>query len=117
MNSLQTFNLRETAHIRRLSQQLLNQRTEIEQFFLEALGQVKKEIRANRYTLTAPYNTSIVIIIFLRLQYRRNAEKMYHHQLIEAIQGKRHFPPVRTFHPSLTSTNSIYHDMILAEQW
>ncbi|XP_003389088.1 PREDICTED: basal body-orientation factor 1-like [Amphimedon queenslandica] len=90
---------RETAHIKRLAQHLLDQRTEIEQFFLEALGQVKKEIKANR------------------LQYRRNAEKMYHHQLIEAVQGKRRFPPVRTFHPSLTSTNSIYHDMILAEQW
>ena len=39
---------RETAHIRRLARQLLDQRTELEQFFIEALGEVKKEIAANR---------------------------------------------------------------------
>ena len=51
------------------------------------------------------------------MQYRQDAEKVYHHQMMEAIKGRRHFPPVRTFKQSLTSTNSVYHDIEMAEQW
>ena len=40
---------REMNHIKRLAKRILGERSEVEQFFLEALGQVKKEIAANRY--------------------------------------------------------------------
>ena len=36
-------------HVRRLSRGLLDQRTELESFFISALAQVKKEIAANRH--------------------------------------------------------------------
>lgn len=41
-------NFRETAHIKKLARQLLDQRSELEQFFIESLAQVKKEIERNR---------------------------------------------------------------------
>ena len=40
--------LKETAHIKKLARQLLDQRTELEQFFLDSLAHVKKEIEMNR---------------------------------------------------------------------
>ena len=43
------FGCREMAHVRRLSRGLLDQRTELESFFISALAQVKKEIAANRH--------------------------------------------------------------------
>ena len=39
---------KETAHIKKLARQLLDQRTELEQFFLDSLAHVKKEIETNR---------------------------------------------------------------------
>ena len=61
--------------------------------------------------------TSLFSLKTCRMQYRQDAEKVYHHQMMEAIKGRRHFPPVRTFKQSLTSTNSVYHDIEMAEQW
>lgn len=43
---------REMNHIKSLAKCLLDQRTEMEEFFLSALTQVKKEIAANRYAET-----------------------------------------------------------------
>lgn len=40
---------REMNHIKRLARKILGERSEVEQFFLEALAHVKKEITANRY--------------------------------------------------------------------
>ena len=40
---------KETAHVKKLARQLLDQRTELEQFFLDSLAHVKKEIADNRY--------------------------------------------------------------------
>lgn len=40
---------REMAHVRKLSRGLLDQRTELESFFISALAQVKKEIATNRH--------------------------------------------------------------------
>ena len=39
---------RETNHVKRLARKILAERSEVEQFFLEALAHVKKEISANR---------------------------------------------------------------------
>ena len=56
--------------------------------------------------------------VFLsRLQYRRDAEKLYHSQMIDAMKGKSAYPSIRTFHPSLVSTNSVFHDLAMAEEW
>ena len=58
-----------------------------------------------------------IIQLLYRLQYKKNAEKIYNNQIMDAVHRKRPFPPIRTFHPSLSSTNSVYHDMAMAEQW
>ena len=39
---------REMNHVKRLAKRILDQRSEVEQFFLEALSDVRKEIAANR---------------------------------------------------------------------
>lgn len=39
---------REMNHVKRLAKRILDQRSEVEQFFLEALSHVRKEISANR---------------------------------------------------------------------
>ena len=39
---------REMNHVKRLARKILEERSEVEQFFLEALAHVKKEIAANR---------------------------------------------------------------------
>lgn len=40
---------REMAHVKKLARQLLEQRTELEQFFIDSLAHVKHEIATNRY--------------------------------------------------------------------
>ena len=59
----------------------------------------------------------LVTALFLRLQYHQEAQRAYHRQMAEAGQGGGTFPAVTTFRPSLTSTQSIYHEMAMAEFW
>ena len=40
---------RESNHVKRLAGRVLEQRAQVEQFFLEALAHVRKEVAANRY--------------------------------------------------------------------
>lgn len=90
---------RELGHIKRLARTIVEQRTELEQFFHEALAQVKQEIMASR------------------LQYKKEALQAYRRRLREATAGKLQFPPIRTFHESLHSTNSVHSDMGAAARW
>nr|XP_020446435.1 basal body-orientation factor 1 [Monopterus albus] len=90
---------RELGHLKRLAGTIVEQRTELEQFFHEALAQVKQEIMASR------------------LQYKTEALKAYHCRLREATAGRLKFPPIRTFHKSPHSTNSVYSDMDAAAMW
>ncbi|XP_042357237.1 basal body-orientation factor 1-like [Plectropomus leopardus] len=90
---------RELRHVKRLASTIVEQRTELEQFFHEALAQVKQEISASR------------------VQYKKEALQAYHWRLREATAGKLKFPPIRTFHKSPHSTNSVYSDMEAAARW
>lgn len=90
---------RELGHIKRLARTIVEQRTELEQFFHDALAQVKQEI------------------ITSRLQYKKEALQAYRWTLREATAGKLKFPPIRTFHESLHSTNSIHADTEAAARW
>ena len=58
-----------------------------------------------------------ISLFVARRQYRVDAEKTYNCQMIEAFKGRRQFPPIRTFKQSFTSTNSVYHDIEMAEEW
>uniref|UniRef100_A0A3B4Y8W8 Basal body orientation factor 1a n=1 Tax=Seriola lalandi dorsalis TaxID=1841481 RepID=A0A3B4Y8W8_SERLL len=88
-----TMRERELGHIKRLASTVVEQRTELEQFFHESLAQVKQEVMASR------------------LQYKKEALQAYRWRLKEATAGKLKFPPIRTFHESPHSTNSVYSDM------
>ncbi|XP_040917237.1 basal body-orientation factor 1-like [Toxotes jaculatrix] len=90
---------RELGHIKQLASTIVQQRTELEQFFHESLAQVKQEIVASR------------------LQYKKEALQAYRWRLREATAGKLKFPPIRTFHKSPHSTNSVYSDMEAAATW
>jgi len=89
----------ELKHIKRLGKRILDQRTEIERFFLDALDQVKEEIVSNRS------------------QYRKDAESAYHQRMMEAQKGKVPFPRTRTFRKLPNSTNSVYTDLEEAERF
>ncbi|KAF3844816.1 hypothetical protein F7725_007979 [Dissostichus mawsoni] len=84
---------RELGHVKRLASSIVDQRTELEQFFHEALAQVKQEIMASRQ------------------QYKKEALQAYRQRLKEATAGKLKFPPIRTFHKGPHSTNSVYSDL------
>lgn len=90
---------RELGRIKRLAGTVVEQRTDLEQFFHEALAQVKQEIMDSR------------------LQYKKEALQAYHWRLREATAGKLKFPPIRTFHKSPHSTNSVLSDMEAAARW
>lgn len=90
---------KELGHIKQLASTIIEQRTELEQFFHEALAQVKEEIVASR------------------LQYKKDALQAYRLRLREATAGKLKFPPIRTFHKSPHSTNSVYSDMEAGAMW
>jgi myosin heavy subunit len=84
---------KEMNRVKKLARNILDQRTETERFFLDALDQVKKEVLAHR------------------IQYRRDAEVAYQQRLLDACMGKADFPKVRTFSKTDTSTNSVFHDL------
>ncbi|KAK2891740.1 basal body-orientation factor 1-like [Channa argus] len=90
---------KELRHIKWLASTIVKQRTELEEFFHEALAQVRKEIMASRQ------------------QYKKEALQAYRWRLKEATAGKLKFPPIRTFHKSPHSTNSVFSDMEAAATW
>ncbi|KAL4237666.1 hypothetical protein ACF0H5_002380 [Mactra antiquata] len=89
---------KEMNKVKRLAKNILDQRTELERFFLEALDTVKQEIAANQE------------------QYRRDAQKAYQEKMLAAHTGKGDFPKIRTFNKSDTSTNSVFKDLEAAER-
>ncbi|XP_053191080.1 basal body-orientation factor 1-like [Scomber japonicus] len=90
---------RELGHVKQLAHTIVEQRTEVEQFFHDALAQVKQEIKGSR------------------LQYKKEALQAYRSRVREATAGRLKFPPIRTFHKSPHSTNSVYSDMEAAARW
>ncbi|XP_053701676.1 basal body-orientation factor 1-like [Synchiropus splendidus] len=90
---------KELGHIKRLARTIVEQRTELEKFFHEALAHVRREVRNSRQ------------------QCRKEAAQAYQQQLKEAMERKVKFPPIQTFQRNPRSTNSVYDEMDAAEQW
>ncbi|XP_006815796.1 basal body-orientation factor 1-like [Saccoglossus kowalevskii] len=90
---------KEMNKVKKLAKNILDQRTQVERYFLEALEQVKLEIVANR------------------AQYRQDAAAMYNKKMLDAHAGKGSFPKIRTFNKSENSTNNVYSDLQAAESW
>lgn len=89
---------KEMNKVKRLAKNILDQRTELERFFLESLEQVKMEINANQE------------------QYRRDAQRAYQEKMLAAHTGKGEYPKIRTFNKSENSTNSVFKDLEAAER-
>ncbi|KAK3093033.1 hypothetical protein FSP39_010308 [Pinctada imbricata] len=89
---------KEMNKVKRLAKNILDQRTELERFFLESLEQVRMEIAANQ------------------VQYRRDAQAAYQQKMLNAFTGKGDYPKIRTFNKSDMSTNSVYKDLEAAEK-
>lgn len=90
---------REVGHIKRLARAVVEQRTELEQFFCEALDQVKQEIKESR------------------LRCKREEEQAYRWRLREATAGRMKFPPIRTFHENSHSPNPVPSETEVAARW
>ncbi|XP_015756974.1 PREDICTED: basal body-orientation factor 1-like [Acropora digitifera] len=90
---------KEMNRVKRLAKTILDQRTEVEQFFLDSLEYVKNEIVRNR------------------IQYRKDAQNAYQQRMLEAHAGHGDFPRVRTFRQMDSSTNNVFDDLKEAERW
>lgn len=90
---------KEMQRVKQLAGNIVKKRKEMEKFFHEALDHVRQEITASR------------------LKYKKDALQDYHRRFRKATAGKIKFPPIRTFHESPHSTNSVYSDMEAAAKW
>ncbi|XP_075050700.1 basal body-orientation factor 1 isoform X3 [Mixophyes fleayi] len=89
----------ELNRIKKLSHNILQERREVEHFFLEALEQVKQEIKSSRN------------------YYQKMAQTAYHSRMIQAAAGMEQYPKIRTFHNKDHSTNDVSKDLQAAEKW
>ncbi|KFV45019.1 Coiled-coil domain-containing protein 176, partial [Tyto alba] len=89
---------REMNRVKKLAWNILNERTEVERFFLDALEHVKQEI------------------ISSRKDYKRKAQTAYYRKMMEACAGKEEFPKIKTFKSNINSTNSVYRDLEEAQK-
>ncbi|KAE8585945.1 hypothetical protein XENTR_v10021508 [Xenopus tropicalis] len=90
---------REMNRIKKLARNILEERTEVEHFFLDALWQVKQEIASSRN------------------YYRHIAQSAYTSKMMQAALGKNQYPKTRTFNNKEHSTNDVSHDLSEAEKW
>ncbi|CAL8071060.1 unnamed protein product [Calicophoron daubneyi] len=92
------FEKKQASRVYRLANRVLEQRTEMESFFLTALDQVRGEIYQNQKN------------------YKDDAKAAYETRLRLAYYGAAEYPPIRTFRGGLPSTNSVYDDLKLASK-
>uniref|UniRef100_A0A8D0C2J7 Basal body-orientation factor 1 n=1 Tax=Salvator merianae TaxID=96440 RepID=A0A8D0C2J7_SALMN len=90
---------KEMNRIKKLARNILDERTEVEKFFLEALEQVKQEIVTSRKC------------------YKQVAQAAYQRKMMAAFSGKEDYPKIRTFNDNIHSTNSVQMDLLEAEKW
>ncbi|NXO47642.1 BBOF1 factor, partial [Aramus guarauna] len=89
---------REMNRVKKLARNILNERTEVERFFLDALEHVKQEIVSSRK------------------HYKKKAQIAYYRKMMEACAGREEFPQIKTFKSNKNSTNSVYRDLEEAEK-
>ncbi|XP_021565268.1 basal body-orientation factor 1 [Carlito syrichta] len=90
---------REMNRAKKLAKNILDERTEVERFFLDALHQVKQQI------------------LFSRKHYKQIAQAAFNLKMREACAGRTAYPKIRTFHGREHSTNSVNQDLKEAEKW
>ena len=92
---------KEMIKVKKLAKIIIDQRSELETFFLDALQHVKKQIAFNR------------------TQYKKDAFNAYQNRMLNAHHGQGDYPKIRTFNETFPgcSTNSVYHDLEEATKW
>ncbi|XP_019650185.1 basal body-orientation factor 1 isoform X2 [Ailuropoda melanoleuca] len=90
---------REMNRVKKLAKNILDERTEVERFFLDALHQVKQQI------------------LFNRKHYKQVAQAAFNSKMREACAGRTEYPRIRTFDGKEHSTNSVNQDLMEAEKW
>lgn len=90
---------KEMSRVKKLARNILNERTEVEKFFLDALEQVRQEIISSRKC------------------YKQVAQAAYQRKMMAAFAGKEEYPKIRTFNDNAHSTNSVQMDLLEAEKW
>lgn len=92
---------KEMNKVKKLAKNILEQRTDIERFFLDSLDFVKKQIVTNRS------------------EYRKEANTAYNAKMLAAHNGAGDYPKIRTFTKKFDafSTNNVYKDLEQAEKW
>ncbi|XP_041071232.1 basal body-orientation factor 1-like isoform X2 [Carcharodon carcharias] len=89
---------REMNRVKKLAKNILDQRTEVELFFLQALDEVRQQI------------------FHSRAHYKQAAQIAYQKLMLKASTGKEDYPKIRTFNKSEHSTNCVYQDMEYADK-
>lgn len=97
----QTLSLRENEmkKVKMLAKKVIDERSDLEKFFIEALDHVCRQIRSSRGS------------------YVKTAKSKYHAQMAAAANGKAPLPPVKTFGSNPYSTNTVQKDLQAAEDW
>ncbi|XP_029340304.1 basal body-orientation factor 1 isoform X2 [Mus caroli] len=90
---------KEMNRVKRLAKNILDERTEVEQFFLDALYEVKQQILDSRK------------------HYKQIAQAAFNLKMRAACAGKTEYPRIRTFDGKEQSTNSVNQDLLEAEKW
>ncbi|XP_027700666.1 basal body-orientation factor 1 [Vombatus ursinus] len=90
---------REMNRVKRLARNILDERTEVERFFLDALYEVKQQI------------------VLSRKNYKQMAQAAFNLKMRQAYAGRTEYPRIRTFDGRVHSTNSINQDLREAEKW
>ncbi|XP_078007602.1 basal body-orientation factor 1 isoform X2 [Phascolarctos cinereus] len=90
---------REMNRVKKLARNILDERTEVERFFLDALYEVKQQI------------------VLSRKNYKQMAHAAFNLKMREAYAGRTEYPRIRTFDGRVHSTNSVNQDLREAEKW
>uniref|UniRef100_A0A671DS47 Basal body-orientation factor 1 n=1 Tax=Rhinolophus ferrumequinum TaxID=59479 RepID=A0A671DS47_RHIFE len=90
---------REMNRVKKLAKNILDERTEVERFFLDALHQVKQQV------------------LFSRKHYKKVAQAAFNLKMREACAGRTEYPKIRTFDGREHSTNTVNQDLVEAEKW
>ncbi|XP_051005185.1 basal body-orientation factor 1 [Acomys russatus] len=90
---------REMNRVKKLAKNILDERTEVEQFFLDALYQVKEQI------------------LLSRKHYKKIAQAAFNLKMRAACAGRTEYPKIRTFDGKEHSTNSVKQDLMEAAKW
>uniref|UniRef100_UPI00398E85C7 basal body-orientation factor 1-like n=1 Tax=Pristiophorus japonicus TaxID=55135 RepID=UPI00398E85C7 len=89
---------KEMNRVKKLAKNILDQRTEVELFFLQALDEVRQQI------------------LYSRAHYKQAAQIAYQKLMLKANAGIEDYPKIRTFNKNEYSTNSVYQDMEEADK-